>query len=218
MDKIKLKTSKPVNPALKNLGILMFNYFAKFFNLFIILVCVIVLVAGYWWLIKPKYDFIATNQELTFREREYENKVEYLKQLGEIKNLYKSISQADKDKIDIILAWRQDVDRLKIALLRQVDKVGKEKGVTVDNIVITPLDNSFEKLIKINEPFKQNGLSDKLKLMQITFDVNNLSYAQLKQFLNRLEISLTIMDVTKLIFDPGTKQAKIELVTYYLES
>lgn len=217
MEKINVKINHAGNPLFQKIRVILFNVFAGFFNWFIILICLILLIVGYLWLLKPKYTFIASNQELTIREKEYEEKVTYLKQLNDIKNLYKSISQADKDKIDLILSSGQDLDKLKIILLREVDKVGKERGATVDNIVITPLDNSRDKFITISSSSKKKALPDKLSLVQVSFTAKNINYDQLKKLLVRLESSLRIMDVTDLTFDPSARETGIKLFTYYLQ-
>jgi hypothetical protein len=217
MDQINLKMNRPENPVLKNIRVVAFNIFAGFFNWFIILVCLIIIVAGYWWLLKPKYNFIASDQELTFRSKEYDEKVAYLKQLGDIKNLYKSINQSDKDKIDLILSANQDLDRLKIVLLREMDKVGKERGATIDDVVITPLDNSRDKIINLKGDNAKSPSFDKLSLIQVSFSAKSISYDQLKKLLARLETSLRIMDVTELNFDPKARVAGVKLVAYYLQ-
>ncbi len=217
MPKINFKTKGEPSQFAKNLGVVMFNAFASFFNWFIIIICLSILIIGYWWLIKPKYDFIASDQELFFREREYEDKVNYLKQLSEVKNLYKSVSQGDKDKIDLILSSRQDLDQLKIILLREMGQVAKEQGVSAENIVITPLDNSREKFITIAEEPKANPLYNTLQLVQVTFRVDGIDYNSLVKMLGRMEKSLRVMDITRLNFDPNARSASIELVTYYLD-
>ncbi len=211
------KKKHETSQMMKNLGVVMFNLFAGLFNWFIIIICLTILVVGYWWLIKPKYDFIASDQELTFKEKEYEDKVTYLKQLNELKNLYKGINQSDKDKIDTILSVNQDLDRFKIILLREVSEVGKEEKASVDNIVITPLDNSQEKLLKIAQDPKTNPLYANLKIVQVDFIMRSINYNSLQQTLNRLERSLRIMDVVKLTFDPAASQATISFLTYYLQ-
>ncbi|MCX6792483.1 MAG: hypothetical protein NTY12_00480 [Candidatus Falkowbacteria bacterium] len=217
-NKINFKANKPENALLKNVRVVAFNIFAGFFNWFIILICLIILAAGYWWLIKPKYDFINNDTELSFRKTEYDEKVSYLKQLNDIKNLYKtSINQSDKDKIDLILSAGQDIDRLKIILLREVDKAVKERGAIIDNVVITPLDNSKEKMIKISDESKKGQSFDKLGLVQVSFDVKSINYEQLKRLLARLESSLRIMDVTDLNFDPVARSGGVKLLTYHLE-
>lgn len=217
MANITFSKKKEPSQLVKNIGVVMFNIFAGFFNWFVIFICLTILIVGYWWLVKPKYDFIASDQELTFKEKEYEDKVQYLKQLNELKNLYKGIGQDDKDKIDAILSANQDLDRLKIILLREIGQVGKEQKVAVDNIVITPLDNSSEKFLKIAENPKNNPLYEKLQVVQVTFLIKQVDYPVLQNILKRLEKSLRIMDVTKINFDPLARQASLEFYTYYLE-
>ncbi len=217
MANITFSKKKEPSQLVKNIGVVTFNIFAGFFNWFVIFICLTILIVGYWWLVKPKYDFIASDQELTFKEKEYEDKVQYLKQLNELKNLYKGIGQDDKDKIDAILSANQDLDRLKIILLREIGQVGKEQKVAVDNIVITPLDNSSEKFLKIAENPKNNPLYEKLRMVQVTFLVKQVDYPVMQKILSRLEKSLRIMDVTKINFDPTVRQASLEFYTYYLE-
>jgi hypothetical protein len=115
------------------------------------------------------------------------------------------------------LSSSQDLDRLKIILLRAIDQVGQEQKVAIDNIVITPLDNSKEKFIKIGQEPKSNPLLDQLQLVQISFMVKGVNYEVFKKFLTRLEKSLQIMDLTKINFDPKTSTASLDLVTYYLQ-
>lgn len=219
MPEIKFKTNKIIKPPsqlFKNLGVVLFNVFASFFNWFVIIICLMILLVGYLWLVKPKYDFIASDQELNFREKEYETKVSYLKQLNEVKNLYKSISQDDKDKVNTILSINQDLDRLKIILLREIGQVGKEQKVAVDNIVITPLDKSRDKLIKIVAPSKNNPLLDKIQIVKVSFSLQTVDYDQIKKVLARLENSLRLMDVTNINFIPTTHSCSVELFAYYL--
>jgi hypothetical protein len=211
------KTTRPPSQLFKNLGVVLFNVFASFFNWFVIVVCLIILIVGYWWLIKPKYDFIASNQELTFREREYETKVSYLKQLNEIKSLYRSITPGDKDKVSTILSINQDLDRLKIILLREISQVGKEQQIPIDNIVITPLDSSRDNLIKLVSPSKEAALMNKLHIIKISFTLQEINYDQIKKVLLRLESSLRLMDITSINFNPVARNAGLELFAYYLE-
>lgn len=219
MAEIKLKKVEKHEPSqlAKNIGVVLFNVFANFFNWLIIIVCLFILIVGYWWLIRPKYEFIASDQELAFRAREYEDKVAYLKQLNEIKNLYKNINQADKDKIDVILSSNQDLDRLKIILLKEVSQLSKEQPIAISNIVITPLDNSKEKFIKIGQAPKDSPLYNKLQIVQISFVIQNIDYPILKNLFTRLEKSLHIMDVFDFNFDPAGRQVSVVLFTYYLQ-
>ncbi len=201
----------------KTLTALSFGLFANFFNWFVIFVCVAILAAGYWFLIRPKYQFVASNQEVLDEERQYEQKVAYLKQLNEIKNLYRRISPADKDKIDLILSVSKDVDALKIALLREVGLVARLNNARVENMEATVIDNSEGKFVAIADRSAQNELSSNLKLVSVTFTLTNVDYDPLKRILNRFEKSLRILDVAKIDFTPAKKEAKLQVFAYYLE-
>jgi len=214
MVRITLKANTETSTPKKNLAI-SFSFFAQFFNWFIVIICVCVLGAGYWWLIRPKYIFVTSNQEVVRAEKQYEQKISYLKQLNEVKNIYRSISQSDKDKIDTILSSNFDIDALKISLLREISFVGRLNGVSVDNIDAVPLDNSQDKFLTLSPDKKIQ--SDKLKIVKVSFTLNGANYDSLKRIVGRLEKNLRLMDVTQFDFNPSSNQAKVELFAYYLQ-
>ncbi len=217
MTNITLKPTAESRQMLKNIATVLFTFFANFFNWFIIVVCLVVLISGYWFLIKPKYDFIISDQEITVKEKEYEDKVNYLKQLGEVKNLYKTITDSDKEKVDYILSSSMDIDALKIALLREVGYLGRLYRVTVDNVVITPLDNSSDKFLVIAEPPKPSSQLQNFQIVTVSFSLGGVDYPRLKQVLAKIERSLRIMDVVSVDYNPDSRTANVVLYAYYLK-
>lgn len=216
MAALTLKKSSATSES-KSLADLSFSLFANFFNWFVVFVCLVVLAAGYWFLIRPKYEFVASNQEIADEERQYEQKVTYLKQLNEIKNLYRAISVTDKDKIDSMLSVSEDVDALKIALLRDIGFVARLNKARVENMETTVVDNPGDKFVSIAENRESNALSPNLKLVTVSFTLKDVDYDRLKKILTRLERSLRILDVSKLDFNPKENEAKLEVFAYYLE-
>ncbi len=192
--------------------------FANFFRWLIMLACLIVLGSGYWWLLKPKYDAIINNEEFKKEEEVYQDKVKYLKQLREAQNAYNSITSSDKDKVDTILALGQDIETFKITLLRELAYVAKiNNGAKIENIEVTPLDNSTDKFINIAKDRSFSLPTSNIQIVTVSFTIKDVDYDGLKGILYRLEKSLRLMDVTKFDYDPTAHTAQLEVFTYYLK-
>ncbi len=217
MANLTLKTTPESQQLFKNIATVLFTFFANFFNWFIVVICFVILISGYMFLIKPKYEFIISDQEVAIKEKEYEDKVNYLKQLGEVKNLYQTITDADKEKIDFILSANQDLDALRIVLLREVGFLGRLYRVNIDNVVITPLDTSDGKLLTIAQEPKPNPELANLQIVTVSFSVTGVDYSRLKQMILKIEQNLRIMDVVRLDYNPQARSANLVLYTYYLK-
>lgn len=192
-----------------------FAVFARSFNWFVGIVCLLVLAAGYWFLIRPKYEVVVGNEAVMAEEQQYEAKISYLKELNETKNLYRSISETDKEKIDLVLSARQDSDALTIALLREIGYVARLNGAVAENMKPKVLDDSTGKFIAVAGPEKSVS-PDKVEIINVSFTLNKVDYPALKRILARLEQSLRLLDVTKVDYNPAEKQAQIELYAYHL--
>lgn len=213
--KTKKKDTKPKEQAAPSpaLGIL-----ANFFHWFIVLVCVIVLASGYWWLLRPKYTVIINDDAFKREEKLYQDKVAYLRQLREAKNAYDTISNEEKDKIDTLLSVGQDIETLKINLLRELTYLGKIYGATIEEVQMTPLDNSQEKFVSIVKD-KQSALTgNKVQIIILNFTISEIEYASLKRMIERLEKNLHLMDIVHFEYEPENKQAILEVYTYYFNS
>ncbi len=210
------KTAAPVKPQTDSapIGHLLF-FFANFFNLFVVLMCLLILAAGYLFLIKPKYDFVASNQRVIEEEKMYQQKIDYLKQLNEIKALYATVSAEDKSKIDTVLSAGQDIDSLKIALLREIGYIGRINGASVENLEPKVLDNTDGKFISLKKGRDTMPANAPLDIILITFTLEKTDYEQLQRILVRLERSIRLLDVTAVDFDPALRRAKIELYAYH---
>lgn len=194
------------------------TFFANYFNWFISVICVIVLFSGYWWLIKPKYNVIIRDELFKKEEKIYDDKITYLRQLNEVKEVYNKISDSDKNKIDTVLSAGQDIDTVKINLLKEITYLGRINGVLVEKLDITPLDNSEGKFIELVKNPRLNFKNDNLQIMVVSFKLNGVDYDSLKRIAGRFEKNLRLMDITKLEFDPANRDATIELNVYYLKT
>jgi hypothetical protein len=219
MPNIVFKTKKDVAaPKTEKKSSVHLKIFANYFNWFVVLISVVVLTSGYWWLIKPKYEVVINDEAYKQQEKEYQDKVSYLKQLNEVKSLYKKITPTEKQKIDAIISAGEDIESLKINLLKEITYFGKANKVTVENFVITPLDNSSDKFISLVQKNNISVPPANLQIVTVSFSLKEIEYETLKKMLGRFEKSLRFIDITKLSYRPESKQAEIELFAYHLIS
>lgn len=192
--------------------------FANYFSWFIVLVCVAVLTGGYVWLLKPKYDVINNNDQYKREEEIYQEKVTYLRQLRDVKDIYDSISNEDKNKIDSVLSVGKDLETLKLNLLQDLTYLAKINKAKISDLEITPLDNSEEKYVNLVKEKTSSLNTSRVQIITVNFVVNSVEYTGLKRILERLERNLNLMDVVNVDYNPELKQATLQLYTYYLNS
>lgn len=214
--KTKKTAEKPKDGGTIKPSLISLNIFANFFNWFVILICVIVLASGYWWLIKPKYDVVVNDEAYKQQEKIYQDKIAYLQKLVAVKNVYNNIPDEDKKKIDAIISAGEDFESLKINILKEITYLGKLHEVPIESFELTPLDNSEDRFINIVSE-NQSVAGNNLQIIIVSFVMKDIEYATLKKILTRFEQSLRFIDVTKLSYNPDSKQADIELFTYYLQ-
>lgn len=216
--KTKKTAEKPKDGGLVKPSLLSLNIFANFFNWFVVLICIIVLASGYWWLLKPKYDVVVNDEAYKQQEKIYQDKITYLKKLNEVKNVYNTITDQEKEKIDAIISAREDIDSLKIDILKEISDLGKLNDVKMENFELTPLDNSQDRFVNIANNKLSSAAGNDLQIIIVSFEIKEVEYDQLKRILTRFEKSLRFMDITKFSYNPDTKQANIELYAYHLIS
>jgi len=214
--KTKKTAEKPKDGGTIKPSLISLNIFANFFNWFVILICVIVLASGYWWLLKPKYDVVVNDEAYKQQEKIYQDKIAYLQKLVAVKNVYNNIPDEDKKKIDAIISAGEDFESLKINILKEITYLGKLHEVPIESFELTPLDNSEDRFINIVSE-NQSVAGNNLQIIIVSFVMKDIEYATLKKILTRFEQSLRFIDVTKLSYNPDSKQADIELFTYYLQ-
>lgn len=207
---VKSKEQAAPSPAL---GIL-----ANFFHWFIVLACVAVLASGYLWLLKPKYQLIVNDDAFKREEKLYQDKVAYLRQLRDAKSAYDDISDEEKRKIDSLLSTGQDIETLKINLLRELTYLGKIYKAKIEDVQMTPLDNSQEKFITIVKDRQSALTNSNVQIITMDLTISEVDYLPLKRILERLERNLHLMDVVKFDYQPEDRQAILEIYTYYLNS
>lgn len=213
--KSKKKEVKPKEQAAPSpaLGIL-----ANFFHWFIVVACVVVLASGYWWLLKPKYELIVKDDAFKKEEKLYQDKVAYLRELREVKSAYDDISDEEKNKIDAVLSSGQDIETLKINLLRELTYLGKIYGAKMEDVQMVPLDNSQDKFVSIVSERQGILANSRVQIISIDLTISEVDYVPFKRILERMERNLHLMDVVKLEYQPEDRRAILQVYTYFFNS
>jgi Tfp pilus assembly protein PilO len=174
----------------------------KFFFVIVLIIFAAILVVGYVFLIQPKYQVAKEKQQSEAKQKNAENEKyrTYLEKLFQYRNEYNQISQADKEKIDAMIAGKY----LPETVFADMEKLVFSQGMILNSIDVKT-DESGEK--------KMGGIGE----ATITLEISGISYEGLKQLLAVIENSMRLMDVKKINFSPMQNSASLEISTYYLK-
>jgi hypothetical protein len=199
------------------------NYLAfKYFPFLIIAVSCLVFAVGFFYIIKPKYNTVASEVEskLSDYRSQLETRDSYLNKLVDLNQVFEKIDKNDRDKIDGILPGKED----GADLMRQLEKIVRSNGALLSSLNIekakaaaspkNPKDKS-----KPKEAIAASGraIPEGVGKLDASMDVEGVNYNVLKKLLASFENSIRLIDVEKIDFDPAGMSAKITLSAYYLK-
>jgi hypothetical protein len=150
-----------------------------------------------------------SNAEVVKKNDEYLDKLQYYNELIGLRNAYAKITPEDKDKISQIVSNINDQNEL----YREVEYIIKKNGLKVDAIEPVTLDKTYD-LPNISGKAKQSPLLNNMKLTMTSCKMSEVNYDSLIRVLKTFELNLRIMDIVKTEYDPKTKKASIQFITY----
>jgi hypothetical protein len=181
----------------------------RFFWIIIVLAVIAVLFVAYKFFLLPEYNKIVSNAEVVKKNDEYLDKLQYYNQLIDLRNAYAKIKPEDKEKINQIVSNINDQNEL----YREVEYIVSKNGLKVDSIDPVTLDKSYD-LPNISGKAKQSPLLSGMKLTMTSCKISDVNYESLIRVLKTFELNLRIMDIVKTDYDPLTKKASIQFITY----
>lgn len=201
------------------------GFLIKYFNLLAIALAVIILIAGFFLLIKPKYNKISREIKLSNEnsENKYNAAFNYLAQLNKLKAEYEKISPEDIKKIETILPSEEFYEELFV----QLESIVLKNGLLLTSMQISPEGISSGKesdgaKARNNSPEKNKAAEDilpkEITKIKIMMNVAGVDYFGLKNLLYALENNLQLIDITNLNFSPDQKGVTIEMFAYYFVS
>ncbi len=181
----------------------------RFFWVVDLVAVVVVLFIAYQFFLRPEYNKIVSNTEVVKKNNEYIEKLQYYNQLIDLKNAYAKIKPEDKNKINQIISNINDQNEL----YREVEYIVNKNGLKVDSIDPVALDKAYD-LSNISGKDKQSPLFATMKLTMTICKMSDVEYESLVKVLKTFEFNLRIMDIIKTEYDPLTKKASIQFITY----
>lgn len=208
MAEIKVATKKQLIPnSVKN----QLKFVAvSYFNWLIGAVVLAVLICGTIFLLKPEYDFINKGQDAIYQQS-YLNKSEYFKKVIILRNAYQAISQADKDRLDGLVANAKDN---KEAVFDQIKTIAANNGLIPQTVDVLAAPAKPLNLLPGDKATAAGDLLSNMTTQHVVLGLRNVYYDDLINIIHSMETNLRLMDVTRVAFDPSAKTATIEFYTY----
>jgi hypothetical protein len=200
------------------------NFFSVYFKFIILIVVLLIFVASYIYILKPKYDKAveAVKGNIVSQERVYLQQLNKLNNFKQLVAVYSKIPSDEKDKLNNLLP----PDYIKEQLFIELGYIIPQNGHN-----LTYLDFQKDKEIE-SEQEDQRRVNTEEELFALSFldelppdigyinaeiRVANSTYNGVKNILKLLENNLRLIDVYEISFSPEDEVLELSFVTYYLD-
>ena len=213
---IKKAVNKKKNKEMQN----KINLFLlKYFSFIVALMVILLLYAGYFYIIKVKQNSIKSNIEVANEDKENDKLIlkKKLEKLKEYRLAYESIGEAEKKRIDIMIPEEVGKDLLftnmEVFILRQ--------GLILDSVDINKTssinDNSRRRNMEASDAdVKVSDLM--VDEVEIDLSISGIGgYEHFKKVLYAFEHNLQILDINKLDCDLESGTLNLAVTAYYLK-
>jgi len=193
------------------------TFFARYFNWLLVFVVLVVVIAGGFFVLKPKYDYVVkfTENNNSGTEQEYSIRREYLDKIKSLISTYNKVSAADMKKVDLILAEKGVPEKL----FSQIEALAEKNGLLLESLKIESPEEAEESSgINLKKKTEEAGsLPAEIGILKGTFSIVGVDYFSLKSLISTMENNLMLMDIVNLNFNPDTSSAEFVFHTYYLK-
>lgn len=198
-------------------------FMSAYFNLLVLGLSFLILIVGFLFFILPKYQQADKRIEQVNKELEakYLSLEKYYQKLLELNENYRNVDQGNTAKIRQFLPDQPGVEEL----IKKMEFITRSNGIILSSLDVDggekralapgelPPESSGPTLTDI----RNRQLPDGVRPIRISMSLVGVSYQGMKNFLNSLELSLRLMDITELKYSPGDGSLNIVLSTYYLK-
>ena len=202
-------------------------FLIDYFNYFILALGLVILAAGLFMLVYPKYRQISkANKEANDNLKiEYETKLNYLSYIRNLKKAYQPINGGDKAKIaamvplasdtgisdtGIIITKIESIALRNSAILTSV-KIESSGAAGRANLAAPPKENKELPIGIFNQPPPGVGL------VKIEANLSSVDYTVLKNIIKAFENNLRLFDIAKISFNVKENKALLNIYSYYLQ-
>ncbi len=196
--------------------------FSRYFKLFMLAIILTIFAGGYIFVVGPKYKEIENKKkEISNNEElEYFKQKRKIKQLNDLINVYKNISQADMEKIDLLLPSEEKIHE---ELFSQIESIILRNGLLLKSLEIDTRESSSKSAknsdsAKIKGETEEDVLPKDIGRVRINLNILGLDYFKLKDLVRVFENNLRLIDIDEINFQPDNNSAIIGFYTYYLKN
>jgi len=164
----------------------------KYSLIFNIILLIILVLAGFWFLVKPKLDSLKKGGPLdpTIYGEIINSQKTYLNQIKQLKKDFDSLNQDRIKKLNYVIADKPDLATMFVIF----DNLTRQHGLIIDSI---------------SADFNAGVFKTKIS-------VSGGDYRTFKEFLNTLEKSVRMMDVSNIQVSIQGNKYTFDINTYYL--
>jgi hypothetical protein len=214
----KKNTSKkaPANPAANfdnpaKANNQMLEFFINNYQLFIALICLLVMAGSLFWFFLPQYQktLAEANDNYQQAQQDLLDKQKYQANLIQLNDFYRKINQKTRSKVMDILPVKLDRENL----LAEIEAICLTNSLLIKSSdVITDKQDSSTASSTVDVL----DLGSQLKSAIIKLELQGKDYQSFKSLLKTVENNLHLMDVQRLDYSPGKNQIILEIQVYYL--
>jgi len=206
----------------------------KYFKLITIVLAILILVLGFLFVIKPKWNEVKETGIFdlnTEKEKKEANKI-YLSKLEESLEKFEKINKKDINALSKIIPKKKQIPELFIIL----EDLVSHSALSLDSITFSEggglsqesnsLSDSLNELPAAQAKIiKESSVSKNINMLNISLSISGgHDYDDLKTLLNDIEEEQRIMDISSLSFNPQSQGSidssmsfSLNLETYYIE-
>jgi len=169
------------------------------------------LSVGVFFVIYPKYRAIKnkTDAVLSDQGQKIEFQQQYIAVLKQANANFAKVNEEDLKRLNEFLPEKVDTEKLLI----QLEQYEKDTGMQFNSFSINDATGGqAENMLNNNSGTDPMSYVGRIK---ISLSVANLNYTRIKQFLDKLQTNLRLLDIVNVSFGPGNGGVVLDMYTYY---
>lgn len=187
----------------------------KYLNFIIISSVILVFVAGYFLVIRPKYSSLKENEQLKKEKiTEIDNNIKTLSNSEQLNLKYKEIGSFSLEKVQSVIPKYENIE----FLISDLELIIKKHGLLLKSINI--VDNKTAKTETFAKGIKDIiivNLPKGIEYVQINMVIEGIDYAGLKVLLKAIENNQQLIDITNIDFKVEDFIVSISALAYYIK-
>jgi len=192
-------------------------FVVHYFDALVAALVLIIFVAGFFFIINPKYKAITETEQYSLEDLQSGNTKlsNYLAKLIEYKNAYQKLSDVSRERLEKVAPQDQHLENF----FAQIENITKRQGVSIFSLSVSELIDAKEtnpdgtvNTAAVNA-LKDSGLGK----VKIELAVNGADYMGAKRLLSVFENNLRLMDVQSVKFDTTSKKVEFVITSYFLK-